>query len=631
MKKLLFSFFVILPIVVNAYDFNVNGLYYNITSLSSATVEVTFGPDYYSGDIIIPNKVIYQEKEYSVTAIGENAFHDDLMSMDEKNITVKMNSIMTEIGPYAFKGSKIKTITIPNNVLSIKECAFDDCLYLEEMIFEDSDDPIDLGSGWINPNFEHFPFFYGFSRNGKFKKLYIGRVLNSLTRNNRYCSNIFGLGLKDYGDASVETIILGEKITRIEDYSFTEIPALKEVLILGKISYVGVAAFMGDTSIESFEIPDNCTVGKSAFADCSGLKNVSIGNVNIADNQFENCTGLTSIDLPHDTKSIGEYAFAGCSGLNSLIIPRNVKNIGHHAFEDCKNLNSIKSFIMMPYDIDESTFSSIIYLNVPLQVPQGKKTSYSNAGGWKNFATINDNLESDEGVYIRVSCNKGGKIILNGESVENNSMSFELSPKSEIEIQVIPEYGYRLKQMMVNGIDVSKEISSEGYYTMSDIKEDVVVIAEFEKESAYLEIKDAEGGSIRLKVNDGSRQTLTFTASEGWRINAIIYNGRDVTLEALSNNEFTTTEIYEGATISISYEFTNSSIDPNIISKAKVYELDGQIIVKDADNNESITVYDESGRIVAHIKARGTEERITINGRGVYLVKLNGKTIKVCI
>ena len=68
-------------ITVNAYDFEVDGIYYNVKSSSELTVEVTYekneGYTYsspYSGIITLPETVIYDGNTYRVSSIGERAF-----------------------------------------------------------------------------------------------------------------------------------------------------------------------------------------------------------------------------------------------------------------------------------------------------------------------------------------------------------------------------------------------------------------------------------------------------------------------------------------------------------------------------------------------------------------------------
>ena len=87
-----------------AYDFSYTyqgkTLYYTITS--SNTIEVTYYNRYYndnyvSGDVVIPSSVTNNGTTYSVTSIGEGAFHgcSGLTS-------VTIGNSVTSIGDYAF-------------------------------------------------------------------------------------------------------------------------------------------------------------------------------------------------------------------------------------------------------------------------------------------------------------------------------------------------------------------------------------------------------------------------------------------------------------------------------------------------------------------------------------------------
>ena len=57
-----------------AYDFEVDGIYYNITSTEKSEVEATHGQVYSSGDVVIPEYVTFNKTTYKVTGIGEGAF-----------------------------------------------------------------------------------------------------------------------------------------------------------------------------------------------------------------------------------------------------------------------------------------------------------------------------------------------------------------------------------------------------------------------------------------------------------------------------------------------------------------------------------------------------------------------------
>ena len=134
-----------------AYDFESGGIYYNITSSSNLTVEVTYPQVYrvgwysteyhcaYSGDIVIPDKVINNGIEYLVTGIGDNAFGTSPTSGLENykhNLkSIQMPSTITSIGQCAFyMCDALKTIIIPSSVKTIGNDSFW-CRGCENIIF----------------------------------------------------------------------------------------------------------------------------------------------------------------------------------------------------------------------------------------------------------------------------------------------------------------------------------------------------------------------------------------------------------------------------------------------------------------------------------------------------------------
>ena len=90
-----------------AYDFEVDGIYYNITSPN--TVEVTYKDTYYnsySGGVTIPSTVIRNGKTYNVTTIGDYAFYDS-----EGIFDLTIPETVLSIGEYAFYGCHPLTMT----------------------------------------------------------------------------------------------------------------------------------------------------------------------------------------------------------------------------------------------------------------------------------------------------------------------------------------------------------------------------------------------------------------------------------------------------------------------------------------------------------------------------------------
>lgn len=125
MKKCIVSLlFLCSYIAAYAYDFETDGIYYNIISEKSKTCEVTYRDtlyECYHGDVVIPDRVLYNNKEYKTIGIGDCAFRESYRALS----SVEIPNSIEYIGQLAFSNCfSIKELYIPKSVIRIDKTAF---------------------------------------------------------------------------------------------------------------------------------------------------------------------------------------------------------------------------------------------------------------------------------------------------------------------------------------------------------------------------------------------------------------------------------------------------------------------------------------------------------------------------
>ncbi len=115
MKKNVFSTILFLSILLTgqkafAYDFEVNGIGYTVTSFENNTVSVDGLNETMSGIIDIPSNITYNNRSFSVTAIKS--------CNSTKIKSVRIPSSISKIDDGAFIGSSIKSITKVSQVMA---------------------------------------------------------------------------------------------------------------------------------------------------------------------------------------------------------------------------------------------------------------------------------------------------------------------------------------------------------------------------------------------------------------------------------------------------------------------------------------------------------------------------------
>ena len=371
MKTIRYLFTVLMLLcsaVAFAHDFEVDGIYYNITDATNKTVAVTYrGDSYYdysneyTADVVIPESVTYNGTTYSVTSIGDYAFRNctGLTSI------VIPNSV-TSIGEWAFRGcssltkvefnaencttmgssvfsgcTALSTVTIGENVKNIPDYAFNGCSGLTSIEILNCVTSIGEWAFYNCTGLTSIVIPNSVTSIGE----WAFRGCSGLTKVEFNAENCTTMGSSVFsGCTALSTVTIGENVKKIPDYAFNGCTRLTSIEITNSVTSIGNYAFYG-SGLTNIEIPNSITsIGSCVFGSCYSLTSIEIPNsvTSIGNYAFEDCTGLTSVVIPNSVISIGDYVFDGCSGLTSVEIGNSVTSIGNYAFYNCSGLTSVE-------------------------------------------------------------------------------------------------------------------------------------------------------------------------------------------------------------------------------------------------------------------------------------------------
>ena len=344
----------------------------------------------YSGDVVVPEKVIHEGVAYTVIAVGNLAF-----SGNGGLHSVTLPSTITHIGQEAFcRCNNLISVNIPDAVTVIERLAFEYCSSLEKIVLPAS------------AQMEADRTFYGCS---SLSSVTLPATLTSLGEHSFYgCSSlktielpstITYMGYRAFENCGIESVVLPPliktiprecfkdcaalrtidlaNVEEIQDYAFSGCESLKSLVVPKSVTKISnLYTFEGCSSLESISVdpnnsryasPNNCNaildgktlllgckntripnnvtiIGRGAFMDCNQLTFVTLptGVNTINDEAFRGCTALMSCNFPSALTTIGWLAFYECSSLENIIIPRTTNSIDAGAFGGCTGVTRVE-------------------------------------------------------------------------------------------------------------------------------------------------------------------------------------------------------------------------------------------------------------------------------------------------
>ena len=253
-----------LATTVDAADFEVDGIYYNVTSESTVMVVSNVGESgtgmgiggFYKGDIVIPAYVENNGVAYEVTAAKEYLF---------------------------MSSTKLTSISLPHTLVDLGDEPFAACARLTA-ITVDEDNPV-----------------YSSIDGVLFDKKAETLISFPCARTGEY--------------------IVPQTVKTIAPSAFYSCTKLKTVKIPDQVTEIGTSAFRNCLNLTTVNLPEGITVLRdNVFRGCSYLNHVVLSRslVSIGSHVFYYCQSLDSIALPQGVRSIGTHAFDVCPRLAAV-------------------------------------------------------------------------------------------------------------------------------------------------------------------------------------------------------------------------------------------------------------------------------------------------------------------------
>lgn len=150
----------------------------------------------------------------------------------------------------------------------------------------------------------------------------------------------------------LEEVVCSANLTIVGDNAFRGCSALKSFVCKGggesSLRFIGVDVFEGCISLQHVEIQTDVykrfEFGVRCFKECTALETITVNGarleqVDLKEEVFYGCTGITEIPFSEKIVNMGRYAFANCSNLTHIELP-NVVGVDRGAFENCTSLTS---------------------------------------------------------------------------------------------------------------------------------------------------------------------------------------------------------------------------------------------------------------------------------------------------
>ena len=212
-----------------------------------------------------------------------------------------------------------------------------------------------------------------------------------------------GDGVLTYGEAAAVTD-LGTVLQG------TFIRSFPELHYFTGLETIADDAFNGCVQLTSLQLPRNIKhIGARAFRDCKKLTSLNLPTSlqSIGEEAFSGCLLLRLSELPVGLKAIENGTFRDCRALTKLTLPATVARLGDEAFCGCSKINEIivSSLFPQTMTMGQNVFANTSVTTAVLHIQQGTRPYFEDDAQWSQFGTIKEHRNRAGGAFAALTPN----------------------------------------------------------------------------------------------------------------------------------------------------------------------------------------------------------------------------------
>ncbi len=628
---------------------NAQGYELTFTVTSATTCALTAAPDI--DGLTIPE----QADGLQVNEIGEDVFSSTSLT------SISLPASIETIGKNAFRGSQLATFPELPNLRTIGAYAFYGCTSLTEIV--------------LGPSVESIGN-YAFFGNTNITGVTVQSTMPPTAQSNIFSSGVYTKATLTVPEgtestyqiaspwSSFTTIIDGTELKDGDTFSYTYQGVTLQYTVLSASNMTCSVTGGADVSMVTVPtIANNYTVvavGDGVFQNAN-LTSINLPTTiqTIGQNAFRGSQLATFPDLPN-LRTIGNYAFYGCTNLTKITLGAKVTSIGSYAFFGNGNITSITVRATTPPTAQSTSFSTAVYTNATLTVPEGRKSAYQNASPWSSFTTITDGTEPKDGdtfsytykgvplEYTILSVNNMTCSVIGGAASPSVSVPTTANGYTVVAIgdrtfqniktlenitlpstlQTIGAYAFYATGLTTINIPASvTSIGSYAFYGISGITQ-VTVNSETPPTAQSTSFASNTYTNAELRLNKGGK--AAYASTEPWSRfkNVFDATGKYITIVVQGNGTVSYTNV-EGKTFTASTGSTDIPLDEDVnpitlqVSAAMGSRFEKAVYDKVTEQEDYTSRVKEDGSLSMGVYRGGTTLTVTFAERKVWHLNVN--------